>query len=239
MAGKNNGDPKPARTLSPERQPRKRIRIRPPALAPVRLPVPTHHGELAIGLAILLIAGLSHLTGASPLISMALLALGGVALALALRASMVDRRMASVLAESEAVNRGELEELADRMWELRESEERFHGLVDALGDLIVHRDRSGRIVYVNRVFADLLGRDPSTLVGRTLSQLGIDIGLVPDAAFTDGECLSSTDVAIHTRGGVALVFMDRALGARRQRGFGFAPGHCARQSPPASGPRRR
>lgn len=202
MAGKNKGDPKPARTLPPERQPRKRIRIRPPALAPVRLPVPTHHGELAIGLAILLIAGLSHLTGASPLISMALLALGGVALALALRASMVDRRMASVLAESEAVNRGELEELADRMWELRESEERFHGLVDALGDLIVHRDRSGRIVYVNRVFADLLGRDPSTLVGRTLSQLGIDIGLVPDAAFTDGECLSSTDVAIHTRGGV-------------------------------------
>ncbi|WPZ14913.1 ATP-binding protein [Nitratireductor rhodophyticola] len=202
MAGKNKGDPKPTRTLSPERQPRKRIRIRPPALAPVRLPVPTHHGELAIGLAILLIAGLGHLTGASPLVSMALLALGGVALALALRASMVDRRMASVLAESEAVNRGELEELADRMWELRESEERFHGLVDALGDLIVHRDRSGRIVYVNRVFADLLGRDPSTLVGRTLSQLGIDIGLVPDAAFTDGECLSSTDVAIHTRGGV-------------------------------------
>ncbi|WP_367716307.1 ATP-binding protein [Nitratireductor sp. GISD-1A_MAKvit] len=168
----------------------------------MRLPVQSHRGEVGVGLAIFMIAGLSHLTGASPLIGMTLLALGCAALAVAFRASLADRRIASALAESEAVNRGELEELADRMWELRESEERFHGLVDALGDLIVHRDRSGRIVYVNRVFADLLGRDPSSLVGRTLSQLGIDIGLVPDAAFTDGECLSSTDVAIHTRGGV-------------------------------------
>ncbi|WP_295813106.1 PAS domain-containing hybrid sensor histidine kinase/response regulator [uncultured Nitratireductor sp.] len=202
MAGKQTTDPKPAKKLALETQPRKRIRIKPPALAPVTLPVQSHYGEIAVGLAILLIAGLSHLTGAAPLISLTLVVLGGVALAVAFRASTADRRMVSVVAETEAVNRGELEELADRMWELRESEERFHGLVDALGDLIVHRDRSGRIVYVNRVFADLLDRDPSALVGRTLSQLGIDIGLVPDAAFTDGECLSSTDVAIHTRSGV-------------------------------------
>ena len=43
-----------------------------------------------------------------------------------------------------ARSRAELETLADRMWELQESEERFRGLIDALGDLVVHRDRDGR-----------------------------------------------------------------------------------------------
>ena len=47
------------------------------------------------------------------------------------------------------------------MWELQESEERFRGLIDALGDLVVHRDRDGRIVYANKVFADLIGSGPA------------------------------------------------------------------------------
>ncbi|WP_374566915.1 ATP-binding protein [Nitratireductor sp. ZSWI3] len=193
----------PSRTAAtaPEGR-RERLHMRPPALAPHRISPPRRHGEIAISLAIILIAGLAELTGASPLISLFLAGLGAVGLAVALRAANADRLLLSALAEKDAVNRGELETLADRMWELRESEERFHGLVDALGDLIVHRDRNGRIVYVNRVFAELLDRKPAMLMGRTLGQLGIDIGLVPDAAFSDGECLSSTDVAIHTRSGV-------------------------------------
>ena len=47
------------------------------------------------------------------------------------------------------------------MWELQESEERFRGLIDALGDLVVHRDRDGRIVYANKVFAELDRRRPA------------------------------------------------------------------------------
>src|SRR5258708_847592 len=35
-----------------------------------------------------------------------------------------------------------------------------------------------------------------------LGELGIDVGVVPDAAFSEGECLSSTDVAIRTPNGV-------------------------------------
>ena len=95
----------------------------------------------------------------------------------------------------------EIEELADRLWELEESEERFRGLVDALGDIVVHRDREGRIVYANRVLASLLGREVEELEGKTLAEVGIDIGVVMDAAFNDGECLSSTDVAIRTKTG--------------------------------------
>ena len=52
------------------------------------------------------------------------------------------------------------------MWELQESEERFRGLIDALGDLVVHRDREGRIVYANRVFAELVGMEQRDLLGK-------------------------------------------------------------------------
>src|SRR6185312_12560427 len=56
------------------------------------------------------------------------------------------------------------------------------------------------IVYANRVLADLVGCPQKTLSGKTLSELGIEIGVVPDAAFAEGECLSSTDVAIRSGG---------------------------------------
>jgi len=94
-----------------------------------------------------------------------------------------------------------IETLADRMWELHEREEHFLGLIDALGDLVIHRDRDGRIVYANRVFADLVGRPQAELIGLSLADLGIEVGVVPDAAFAEGEFLSSTDVAVQTDGG--------------------------------------
>ncbi|MBN9250511.1 MAG: PAS domain S-box protein, partial [Mesorhizobium sp.] len=94
-----------------------------------------------------------------------------------------------------------IETLADRMWEMQESEERFRGLIDALGDLVVHRDRQGNIVYTNKVFANLVGVEPHDLPGMTLAELGIDIGIVPDAAFSGDDCLSSTDVGIRTPNG--------------------------------------
>ncbi|WP_292455500.1 PAS domain-containing sensor histidine kinase, partial [Mesorhizobium sp.] len=109
------------------------------------------------------------------------------------------------------------------MWEMQESEERFRGLIDALGDLVVHRDRDGHIVYANSVFASLVEVDPRNLAGKTLSELGIDVGIVPDAAFSDHECLSSTDVAIRTPNGprwfswIELSVRDKDTGAVSHR----------------------
>ncbi len=112
-------------------------------------------------------------------------------------------RQATALKRSRSAHRrNELERLADRMWELQESEERLRGLIDALGDIVVHRDRDGRIVYANPVVAGVVGADPETLQGKKLPEIGIDVGVVPDSAFADGECLSSTDVAIQTDAGV-------------------------------------
>ncbi|MBX3597596.1 MAG: response regulator [Rhizobiaceae bacterium] len=95
----------------------------------------------------------------------------------------------------------EIESLADRMWELEETEQRFRELSDTLGDIVVHRNRDGRIVYANKVFAGLVGVAPRNLFGRTLDDLGIHVGIVPDASLGGGEYLSSADVSVPSPNG--------------------------------------
>ncbi|TIP16499.1 MAG: PAS domain S-box protein, partial [Mesorhizobium sp.] len=152
-----------------------------------------------------------------------LLATGLGGLMMHLRNQRAERRTAALLDETAARSRAEIETLADRMWEMQESEERFRGLIDALGDLVVHRDRDGHIVYANKVFASLVEIDQRDLAGKTLSELGIDVGVVPEAAFSDHECLSSTDVAIRTPNGprwfswIELSVRDRDTGAVSHR----------------------
>ncbi|BCH28350.1 hybrid sensor histidine kinase/response regulator [Mesorhizobium sp. L-8-10] len=177
--------------------------------SPVQPPaVPKPSGRLSHGLqaalwfCALLLAGAAHVGGAPPFLSTMLLVLSFCGLSLLGWSIARERRLVATLGKSSAAGRAEIEKLADRLWELQESEERFRGLIDALGDLVVHRDRDGRIVYANQVFADLVGRAPQELAGLTLVDLGIDVGVVPDAAFAEGECLSSTDVAIRAGGDV-------------------------------------
>jgi len=171
-----------------------RLHIAPPPLEPDLPRARSDPLPFLIPSSILVVAGFAYLTGAPLFISLALLFIG--CCGLAMQAAL--KRAFSEMSDDARQNRKKIESLADRMWELQESEERFRGLIDALGDLVVHRDRDGRIVYANKVFTDLLGVDPEDLPGMTLSELGIDLGIVPDAAFSDRECLSSTDVVIRT-----------------------------------------
>jgi PAS domain S-box-containing protein len=181
--------------------PGERMRVHPPPLQPELVPERRDGLPLAVFVAVIVLAGLAWLTGAAAFVPAGLLGIALAILYVHLRDRRIARRAASALDDSEARSRAEIESLADRMWEMQESEERFRGLIDALGDLVVHRDRDGRIVYANRVFANLLRMDQRDLIGRTLAEIGIDVGLMPDAAFADHECLSSTDVAIATPDG--------------------------------------
>ena len=181
--------------------PRERLRVAPPPLVPELERRRRSYARPALVAALLAIAGIAHLTGSSPVVSLLLVAISALAFTLEVRDLRRQHNMAALLHDSVTQSRAEMERLADRMWELEESEEHFRGLIDALGDIVVHRDREGRIVYVNSVMALLLERDPQELVGRTLSDLGINIGVVPDSAFSSGECLSSTDVEIRTASG--------------------------------------
>ncbi|NUS22334.1 MAG: response regulator [Mesorhizobium sp.] len=202
--------------------PRRQVLVAPP-LAP-ELPAASHEGLPFLTIvAIAVLAGLAHLTGAPIIVTIGLAATALAGLAMHLRNRRDERRTAALLDETAARSRAEIETLADRMWEMQESEERFRGLIDALGDLVVHRDRDGNIVYANSVFSTLVDVDPRDLAGKTLSELGIDVGIVPDAAFSDHECLSSTDVAIRTPSGprwfswIELSVRDKDTGAVSHR----------------------
>ncbi len=61
-----------------------------------------------------------------------------------------------------------IEELSDRNWELRESEERARGLLEAQGDVIVRRGSSGRITYASDAFCALVDKTRAALIGSTL-----------------------------------------------------------------------
>ena len=203
--------------------PKRQVLVAPP-LAPELPAAASREGLPFLTIvAIAVLAGLAHLTGAPIIVTIGLAAAAFAGLAMHLRNRRDVRRTAALLDESAARSRAEIETLADRMWEMQESEERFRGLIDALGDLVVHRDRDGHIVHANSVFASLVDVDPRDLAGKTLSELGIDVGIVPDAAFSDHECLSSTDVAIRTPNGprwfswIELSVRDKDTGAVSHR----------------------
>jgi len=64
------------------------------------------------------------------------------------------------------------EELSDRIWELREAEERARSFLEAQGDVIVRRDSTGRITYANDAFCALANRSREDLIGGAI-QLSI------------------------------------------------------------------
>ncbi len=57
------------------------------------------------------------------------------------------------------------DELIDRIWELREAEERARSLLETQGDVIVRRDATGRITYANDAFCALAAQGRDALVG--------------------------------------------------------------------------
>lgn len=77
------------------------------------------------------------------------------------------------------------EELADRNWELKETEERARTLLEAQGDVIVRRDVDGRITYANDAFCALADSDREVLLGSDFSLPLLEQGdsaLSPDGA---------------------------------------------------------
>jgi PAS domain S-box-containing protein len=58
-----------------------------------------------------------------------------------------------------------VEQLSDQNWQLKEDEERARSFLAAQGDVIVRRDRVGRITYVNDAFCELAVRTRERLLG--------------------------------------------------------------------------
>lgn len=60
----------------------------------------------------------------------------------------------------------QLEEIHDRNWELQESEERYRGLAEAFGDMILHRNSKGKIIYVNEAVANTFNKPAEYFIGK-------------------------------------------------------------------------
>ncbi len=86
-----------------------------------------------------------------------------------------------------------VEELADRNWELKESEERAKSFLAAQGDVIVRRDPDGRITYVNDAFCVLADRARAELVGTTFTLPVLEQGAMAHSA--DGTRLHDQKIA--------------------------------------------
>src|SRR5262249_6999946 len=97
--------------------------------------------------------------------------------------------------------RGRAEELADRNWELKESQERARGFLEAQGDLIVRRDGHGRITYANDAFCAPAGRARDALIGTTYQPEVIEQG----ATALAGDGTRSHDQKIATAEGARWI----------------------------------
>jgi PAS domain S-box-containing protein len=88
------------------------------------------------------------------------------------------------------------EELADRNWELKESEERAKSFLAAQGDVIVRRDADGRITYVNDAFCALANRSREALAGTDFALPVLEQGAT--AHSVDGTRIHDQKIAADT-----------------------------------------
>jgi PAS domain S-box-containing protein len=126
------------------------------------------------------------------LFAIGLAALAGGAIGLAVLLVARNRGLTHELAGL----RRRLEELADRNWELKESQERARGFLEAQGDVIVRRDGQGRITYANDAFCVLAGRARDLLIGESYLPKVIEqgaISLAGDGTRSHDQKLASAD----------------------------------------------
>ncbi len=90
------------------------------------------------------------------------------------------------------------EELADHIWELKESEERATSLLEAQGDLIVRRDSEGRVSYANDAFCSLAGKARDALIGSKAALMVLEQGktdVLPDGTRVHDQKIATCDGA--------------------------------------------
>jgi len=67
------------------------------------------------------------------------------------------------------------EELEDRLWERRESDERQASILSTLGDVIIRRDTLGKVVYANAAAREIFGEKDSPKIGEAFSLSGLAV----------------------------------------------------------------
>ena len=89
-----------------------------------------------------------------------------------------------------------VEELSDRNFELKEAEQRAIGFLEAQGDLIVRRDRDGRITYANDAYCALARAERATLIGAPHTLAVLEQGeaaILPDGTRVHDQKIAGAD----------------------------------------------
>jgi PAS domain S-box-containing protein len=126
------------------------------------------------------------------------------------------------------------EELADRNWELKETEERARSFLEAQGDFILRRDTAGHITYANDAFCRLAGQPREILLGSgfvlPLLEQG-DSALSPDGTRMHDQKVATPDgprwiawreVAVPLEGGVEVQSVGRDVTDRTEAELALA-----------------
>ncbi|HKU06083.1 MAG TPA: ATP-binding protein [Bradyrhizobium sp.] len=85
-----------------------------------------------------------------------------------IRIRLMRRKLRKIVAHNET--------MADRNWELQESEARARSLFESQGDLIVLRDAEGRITFANDAYCELARTPREQLIGSTATLAVIEQG---------------------------------------------------------------
>lgn len=152
--------------------------VAPPPPAGAESAAPTGRRKVAIAI-LAMVCGLGAVGGllvvlAAPALAPVLGPFAILAIAFALwGAAQADhRRLAAELdrlAGENARLATRLESLADTAWELRENEERYRSLIEAEGDIVVHRDLDGKVTFVNAAFTETFGLARDRVLGLPLA----------------------------------------------------------------------
>ena len=120
---------------------------------------------------------------------------GGLTVAALGALVLVVRRIQNLRGEKRRLEE-RAEALADRNCELMEAEERARSFLEAQGDVIVRRDRDGRITYVNDAFCALAGRPRAALDGTAFALDVIEQGdaaVLPDGTRVHDQQIASAE----------------------------------------------
>ncbi len=92
-----------------------------------------------------------------------------------------------------------LETIEDLSWEIRESEERYRSLTEAFGDLVLHRDLNGEVLFANDAFVDSFGGE-FRQAGQHFQLDGIVKSEI-DAEHGEQDSPNARDICLQTRSG--------------------------------------
>lgn len=103
------------------------------------------------------------------------------------------RRQNNALRDKARVLAARLERLEDQSWEIRESEERYRSLTEAFGDVVVHRNLEGQVLYANDAFQQVFGDNYITHPTKTVNSFYLEPVAIGEPIHS--ECGSDTTMA--------------------------------------------